>query len=79
MSVMGFIKNKNYINNNIRLLRSKYLNKYIVVYQQDTKGAFDTYEEAYTFAVSKFGSRGDFFLYYVEEEMAVNFIAQIIA
>ena len=50
-------------------LMSRYRGKYVVVRGGEVQGVFDSLEEAYRYALEKFGINGQFIIQKVEEEV----------
>ncbi|MCX6252003.1 MAG: hypothetical protein NTX61_14785 [Bacteroidetes bacterium] len=68
-------KNQAFVNTNLENLRNLYKNKYILVYEQEVVGSFDTYEVAAEEGINNYGLDGGFLVHYVTETTPVNFIS----
>lgn len=67
-------KNKEFVNENIDKLINLYKNKYILVFNQEVVGSFDSYEVAAEEGIKAFGIGIDFLVHYVTENNVVNFV-----
>jgi hypothetical protein len=68
-------KNQGFVNANLPMFLSLYKNKYILVYDQEVVGSFDSYEAAAEEGISVFGIGESFLVHYVTENSPVNFIS----
>ncbi|MFH1005285.1 MAG: hypothetical protein V1781_07315 [Bacteroidota bacterium] len=67
-------KNYDYIVSNKQSLLNLYRNKFILVYEQQVVGSFDTYEAAAETGVTTYGTTGDFLVYEMLENEPTNFL-----
>lgn len=67
--------NFNYVKENHDKLINLYQHKYILVFEQQVVGSFDTYDAAAEEGISTYGLEGNFLVYYVTEDVPVNFIS----
>jgi hypothetical protein len=68
-------KNKEFVNSNIDKFLNLYKNKYILVYEQEIVGSYDSYEVAAEEGIKAFGTNGSFLVHYVTETNPVNFVS----
>lgn len=68
-------KNQSFVNKSIEKLLNIYRNKYILVFEEEVVGSYDTYEAAAESGVNTYGIEGDFLVHYVTEETPVNFVS----
>lgn len=68
-------KNQEFVNQNLENILNLYKNKYILVYEQQVVGSFDTYEAAAEEGINTYGLEGGFLVHYVTETTVVNFIS----
>jgi len=65
------------IQNKDRLLK-EYRNKYILVFQREVVGSFDTYEKAAEEGVRVYGMDANFLVYQVLDKEPLNFVMEAI-
>ena len=68
-------KNQEFVKSNKDRLLNLYKNKYILVYEQEVVGSFDSYDVAAEEGIKAFGISGSFLVYYVTETNPVNFVS----
>jgi hypothetical protein len=68
-------KNLDFVSRNLEQFKNIYLNKYILVVEEEVVGSFDTYEAAADQGINNYGTEGDFLVYYVTESIPVNFVS----
>jgi hypothetical protein len=74
MSRMPKSKNKDYLEKNWDNLIKKYEGKYILIYDGGFVGAFDTYTNAASEGIERFGIKRRFYVAHMVEEEALNFV-----
>jgi hypothetical protein len=67
--------NQEYVNSKKETLFNLNKNKYILVYDQQVVGSFDSYDAAAEEGIKAFGTDGSFLVHYLTEINPVNFIS----
>ncbi|PIP54354.1 MAG: hypothetical protein COX07_05825 [Bacteroidetes bacterium CG23_combo_of_CG06-09_8_20_14_all_32_9] len=67
-------KNYDYIVSNKQSLLNSYRNKFILVYEQQVVGSYDTYEASAEAGVITYGIAGNFLVYKILENEPTNFL-----
>jgi len=67
-------KNLEYVKNHIEYIKNLFLNKFIVVVNEQIEGSFDTHEMASRYAYARFGRDADYLIYEVSSATAANFV-----
>ena len=71
----NLLKNKKYIDQNHEELVNLYRNKYILVYEEQVVGSYDSYGAAAVDGIINFGTEAGFIVSYMSEVPLVNFVA----
>jgi len=67
-------KNMEYVRKNLEFIRNLFLNKFIVVFNEQIEGSFDAYDMAARYAYARFGKDADVLIYEVEATTTTNFV-----
>lgn len=68
-------KNQDFITKNLEKFLNLYKNKYVLIYDQEVVGSYDSYDVAAEEGIKAFGIKGDFLVHYVTEVNPVNFVS----
>jgi|WetSurMetagenome_2_1015567.scaffolds.fasta_scaffold31436_2 hypothetical protein len=67
-------KNQEYVEKNLDKLRNLFMDKYVVIFNQEMVGSFTTFQEASEFGVWKYGIDKAFLIYHMETKKPLNFV-----
>ena len=65
-----------YVEDHKDQLLKNYRNKYVVVYEQEVVGSFDSYEAAADEALRLYGAEGHILIYHVVDKEPLNFVLE---
>jgi hypothetical protein len=71
-------KNQEYAERHLDMIKNLFLNKYIVIQNEEVVASFATYHEASEYGVKTYGMNGTHLIYHVEDVPAINFVAHAI-
>jgi hypothetical protein len=71
-------KNLDFVNKNKESLLKEHKNKFILVFEEQVLGSYDTYERAAEEGVRLYGVDANFLVYHLVEKEPLNFIMEAI-
>jgi hypothetical protein len=71
-------KNQEYIEKTLDNLKNLFLDKFIIVHNQEVVAICSTFQEASEYGVKKYGINEAFLIYHVEDKKPVNFVIHAI-
>jgi hypothetical protein len=74
MALKDLSKNVNFVNENRELLLESHRGKYLLVYDGELVDAYDSYANAATEGVRRYGMDGNFLVYQILEQSPLNFV-----
>lgn len=67
-------KNRDYVEKNRDSLLKTYVNKYILVVDQNVVGSFDSYEIAADIGIENYGIEKKFYIEFITQQKPINFV-----
>lgn len=78
MAEKNLQKNIDFVKENKAKLLSQYGEKYIVIFEEEVQGSYDTYTKAVEEAISVYGQDADFLVYHLTSMESVNFVMRAV-